>query len=484
VVTVLVDPEDNAAVTAALLDSHDPAAGCVVVHPTPAVSGSSALARDVLAALGRPVAQLASERISTAGAAFKAAAAWMIADGIGCLIVLRAHLLSPGGWEHLIEAARCAGVRLVLVRHGPDRRCEPGRLLAGVEHHLTKDLGEVLPVRTAPPSPLPAGVPAAELPRIPASDVHRFRADAWRQLPAADFALVDAVYGRGLDTACRWLSQHADRPALSDYTASRSVRAVFPPFLTPEEITAGLAVLASQLDGEALRAIAGGLLCVGREWSVRGGLHRWSDSEGLHRFLTELVADSPSRRHTITRLRGAQAGFLHHGLHLALPAHLDGAHGPGLTTLPFTEVTAARLRAGVAHPVHAAAMATAMFAALDPDVMATIPIGLLAEDGAVLHVPAKRGGPLSRITASYFVPAPARPLLLAARAFLYLGGASPSQRLLSAGVGQGARVLAATADKCGLALPTRTPRIGPPWHTSAVCWWVAAPLHAQDRSPP
>jgi len=45
-------------------------------------------------------------------------------------------------------------------------------------------------------------------------------------------------------------------------------------------------------------------------------------------------------------------------------------------------------------------------------------------------------------------------------------------------------VLAATAGKCGLALPTRTPPAGPPWQASAVCWRVAVPLHAQDGSPP
>lgn len=166
-VTVLIDAEDDAAVTAALLDAHHPAAGCVVVHPTPALSSSSALARDVLAALGRPVGQLADERISTAGAAFKAAAAWMIADGIRCLIVLRAHLLSAGGWEQLIEAGRCAGVQLVLVRHGPDSRRELDQLLDGVEHHTTKDAGEVLPAlpaRTVPPRPIPPGTPAAALP--------------------------------------------------------------------------------------------------------------------------------------------------------------------------------------------------------------------------------------------------------------------------------------------------------------------------------
>ncbi len=68
------------------------------------------------------------------------------------------------------------------------------------------------------------------------------------------------------------------------------------------------------------------------------------------------------------------------------------------------------------------------------------------------------------------MPVPARLLLLAARAFLHLGGASPSQRLLSAGIGQSTRVLATTAGRCGLALPTRSQPIGPPWHTGTACW--------------
>lgn len=482
-VTVLIDADDDAAVTTALLNAHDPTAGCVVVHPTPAVSSTSALARDVLRALGRPIGRLSDERISTAGPAFKAAAAWMIAEGVRDLIVLRAQLLSAASWEQLIELARCAGLRLVLVRHGLDRRWELDRVLGEVEHHVTKDLAEVLPDRPVPPTAAAAAAaapPVTELPRIPSSDVHRFRADAWRRLPAEDFARVDAVYEQGVQAACRWLSSHPDRSPWSESLPQRGVQLVFPPFLPPNEIHAGLTLLNSKFTGEVLRAIAEGLLCVGREWSTLSGLHRWSDVEGLHRFLTELVADSPSRRHTIARLRGAQAGFLLHGLHLALPANLDSANGPGLNTVPFTEDTAARLRAGVAHPVHAAAIAAAMFTALDPDVLATIPISLLADDAAVLQTRPGGIGQLTGTPTSYFVPAPARPLLLAARAFLYLRGASPSQRLLSTSVGS----LAATAAVCGVPLPIRTPRIGPPWHTATVCWWVAAALHAEDGSPP
>jgi hypothetical protein len=72
---------------------------------------------------------------------------------------------------------------------------------------------------------------------------------------------------------------------------------------------------------------------------------------------------------------------------------------------------------------------------------------------------------------------------VAARAFLHLRGANPSQRLLSAGIGYDAAVLSATAAVCGLPLPTRTPRTGS-WRTAAMCWWVASPLHADDGSPP
>jgi hypothetical protein len=168
VVTVLVNADDDAAVTAALLDAHDLATGCVVVHPTPAMSSTSALAHDVLAALGRPVRRLSGERISSTAPAFKAATAWMIADGIREMIVLRAHLLSVSGWEHLIELARCANARLVLVCHGLDRRGELDRVLDEAEHHVTKDLAEVLPGKGSAPA---VAAPAVAAPAVAAPAV-------------------------------------------------------------------------------------------------------------------------------------------------------------------------------------------------------------------------------------------------------------------------------------------------------------------------
>jgi hypothetical protein len=42
-------------VSVGLLESHDPAGGRVIVHPTPGSPGPQALAHDLLGALGRPV---------------------------------------------------------------------------------------------------------------------------------------------------------------------------------------------------------------------------------------------------------------------------------------------------------------------------------------------------------------------------------------------------------------------------------------------
>ena len=41
--------------------------------------------------------------------------------------------------------------------------------------------------------------------------------------------------------------------------------------------------------------------------------------QSVQLFLTWLVHDSPSRHHTLARLRGAQAGFRLHGLMLNIP---------------------------------------------------------------------------------------------------------------------------------------------------------------------
>src|SRR6476661_1359130 len=92
-VGVLMDPTDDVRVTAGLLARHNPSRGRVVVHPTPAPPRDHVLAHDVLAALGRPVNRIDAEHLGPAKRAWAAAAAWMLAERIHDLVVLRADRL-------------------------------------------------------------------------------------------------------------------------------------------------------------------------------------------------------------------------------------------------------------------------------------------------------------------------------------------------------------------------------------------------------
>lgn len=478
-ITLLVDADDDARTTAGLLAAHDPAVGRIVVHPTAGSRSASGLAQDVLLALGHPIRRLARERISTAAPAFKAATAWIVGDVVTDLIVLRAHLLSPEGWAHLIEMTRCTGAQLILVQHTRTLRGELQRLLDDVAHQVTKDTAAVAGERSVAAPPEPDG-PGEPLPRLPTSDVHRFRADAYRTLSPADFARVDRVYSHGLDAACKWLAQHPDRPRGETLAGTHQV---FPPFMSPSEVAAGVALLENRFKQHALHDLVRGLLCLGREWGYeRHFPQRFSDHDGLMLFLSGLAVDSPSRDHTVARLRGAQAGFLLHGLHLALPADLRGVHGPGMNTTVVTTETGARLRAAVAHPVHAAALVTALFTGLDTTILAAVTTDTLDTDAAVLRTPLQHGiASVHAYPAVFRVPPVARPLLRAARAFQHL---HTGRQLLSAGVGHNGRILVETAEAAGLPMPVVTPLAGEPWITATKCWWVSTPLHAKNGPPP
>jgi hypothetical protein len=67
-VRVLLDPGDDMYVSVGLLESHDPARGRVIVHPTPGASSPQALAHDLLGALGRAVNRLNAEQLADGGA--------------------------------------------------------------------------------------------------------------------------------------------------------------------------------------------------------------------------------------------------------------------------------------------------------------------------------------------------------------------------------------------------------------------------------
>ena len=101
-----MDPTDDVRVTAGLLAHHDPSRGLVVVHPTPAPLRSHVLAHDVLAALGRPVNRVDAEGLGPAKRAWAAAAAWMLAERIVDLVVLRADRLPARALVRLLVLRR------------------------------------------------------------------------------------------------------------------------------------------------------------------------------------------------------------------------------------------------------------------------------------------------------------------------------------------------------------------------------------------
>lgn len=492
-VTVLLDPHDDANVTAALLAAHDPAAGRVTVHPTPSTSSTSALVCDLLAALGRPVTRLAEEHVSGVAPAWQAAAAWVAGEQIGQLVVLRAHRLALAGWQRLLELRRATGTQLVLAWHDRALSRDVTRLLADVPYQVSVTVADVAGAGTGVTSragparrpevdgPRPE-VATAALPPLPEAEVTWFRAEAYRRLSAGEFARVDAVYGEGLNAACRWLASHPDQRAAEATDDGHYLRMLFPHSLNPAEITAGINLLEHRYPADALHALAGGLLCRGTGRTSRRFPMRWGDTPGLQLFLSQLASSSPTRRHNIARLRGAQAGFLLHGLLLMLPGDLDSAGGPGLTGPPFTAELARRVRAGVASPVHAAALTAALFTGLDPRSLATIPVSALSEDAAALIVPIPQN-PSTRV-GTFFVPEPARPLLRAARAFLQLRGTPPAKPLLSAGIGQHAHRVTASARACGLAVPVTRHTLAQSWHLRADAWWVGTALHIAEHAPP
>jgi hypothetical protein len=278
-VTVLLDPCDDAAVTKLLLAAHWPAAGRVTVHPTPSTAAPSALACDVLGALGRPVTRLAEEKISGGIPAWQAAAAWVRAEQIEQVVVLRAHRLAAAGWYRLLELRARTGVALVMVWHAPVPVTTWPGFLGDVPYRVVSDPAEVIDLDRMPPADTEDGefdveladpdrlpdTPRWDLPPLPEGDVTSFRAEAYRQLPTGQFLRVDDAYQRGLRAACRWLSGHPEQhDAVAEIGDPHYLRTLFPDSVSDEQATVGVALLESRYPEHTLRALAGGLLCVGR----------------------------------------------------------------------------------------------------------------------------------------------------------------------------------------------------------------------------
>jgi hypothetical protein len=425
-VQVLLDPADDVQVSVGLLERHDPARGRVIVHPTPGTRSPQAFAHDLLGALGRAVNRLKAEQLAGPAAAWRAVTAWMVTDQIDDLVVLRADRLSAGTWARVLGLGRETGCRMLLVCHTPQIPAHLDAVLAGAGHQLLTGLPLALDSRGTRPHPrlwpATAARPAADLPCFLHPHIRNYRSKAFDQLGPAGFARIDAVYRHGRDVACRWLSTRPGR---------------------------GPAVVTQQ---------------------------------SVQLFLAWLVHDSPSRPHTLARLRGAQAGFRLHGFSLDIPPSqrvLDVLSGPGLNAPLVTAQTAGRIRAGVAHPVIAAGIAAVLVTGVQALALASTPWEALSPQNDALrltwHPPNRRLIRASQVTARtpatttavFYVPAAARPLLQAARHFSASCGRGTAGRLFATTPFSNERIAAAAAN-CKIPLPTQQ-SLQAMWQTGVTC---------------
>ncbi|MBF6351390.1 hypothetical protein IU448_20580 [Nocardia flavorosea] len=296
------------------------------------------------------------------------------------------------------------------------------------------------------------------LARIPDSDVATFRADARRYLTPSEFARVDALYTQGLEATCRWLTARSGRPCRHDLE-SRSG----PSWFGPDEVAWA----------ERMRAVLRPRPVAQRFPAARGvrPVDEWLDILGLYRFLGGFVAGSPGRGHTVVRLRGAQAAFLLHGMRLELPPDLNYSVGAGMSTVRLDTGTVERIRARIADPVDAAALATMLFTGATAVELGCVPRAALTGDTLVFT------GPIGYSRAAdvyvWVVPPSARALLQEACDHQATRTESRS-KLFAGAVGAAGGRLRDTAARCEIALPESHH-----WHRS----WIrqAGLLRGQEQ---
>ncbi|QCX73725.1 hypothetical protein C9F11_42570 [Streptomyces sp. YIM 121038] len=430
-VTLIIDVDDDTRVLQAARASSDPQAGQATVDLTPHTPRTAYLPRDILRALGRTDYQPTASEPITAAPAWRAAACWITVLGIRRLVILRAHHLAEARTRHIAQLRQDTGIHLVLIAQPPTRTAAAQLRTRLARHHLDHDLQQITDSHEAldllgPPTPhRPQPVPdhTMPLPDLPRLPVARFRAELRRCLPAADFARVDAQYWAGLYAARAYLTRHPGLPTQQD----------------------------------------------------------------LEFFLSRLTTSSPSLRHTLTRLRGAQAGFLRAGLLLDLPDDLETATGPGTTTRPFTPYTAHRISRGIPHPLQLAALTALLTTGTHPDALYATPVAALDERCTRLAVPdvwhPEHGSTTPPPAVAYAVPPRARPVLRTALRFRRSEQAQDHFLLFSSSFGHRLTDLAHDA---AVDIPALGPlQPGPDWHHRARCARPATTTpHTSTDQPP
>jgi hypothetical protein len=335
-VRVLLDPGDDMQVSVGMLERHDPARGHVVVHPTPGARSLQGL-RPRRAGRAGPGGEPAGRRAARRACGRLAGRDRMDGDQPDRGTGGAARRPAPGGrLGPAVELGRETGTRLLLVCRAPQILARLAAVLADTGHQVLTGLPQVLDSRSAYPHPRPwpdatagAEADADDLPRFLYPHIRNYRTKAFDQLGPAGFARTDAVYRHAREAACHCLST---RPAPGPAAAS---------------------------------------------------------DQSVQLLLAWLVHDSPSRTHTLARLRGAQAGFRLHGFKLDIPPSqwvLDVLNGPELDAPLVTTQTAGRIRAGVAHPVIAAGIATVLVTGVEPLALASMPWEALSPQNDALRL--------------------------------------------------------------------------------------------------
>ncbi|MFJ3928533.1 hypothetical protein [Streptomyces sp. NPDC090022] len=157
---VVLDAGDDAAFTHSALAAHAPHAGRITLHPAPGTTSDTALAGDLLFALGKP-AHLPGRFPHGRPPLWEAASAWTSALAVTRLTVLRAHLLDDRRLQRLLALWRQTGIHLTLVVHRPRLTAALDRTLAGLPHTRTTILAAARALYGNDPAPPTDAGPAA-----------------------------------------------------------------------------------------------------------------------------------------------------------------------------------------------------------------------------------------------------------------------------------------------------------------------------------
>ncbi|MEU9797032.1 hypothetical protein AB0E27_41930 [Streptomyces sparsogenes] len=209
-IALVMDPHDDAAHTHAALAAHHPPSGRITLHPGPGTTSDTALAHDLLAALGRPPL-LPGRFPSGRQPAWEAATAWVTAQPVTRLTVLRAHRLTARRTERLLQLLAGTGIHLTLVCHRPRLPATLHQALQAVDHAVITDFEAAQHYYDGPPAHVDDVDDVADSVR---------RSRRWITLPALD-RLVSYASCAPLPIVWRHRSQPASLTAHTAWEVAR-----------------------------------------------------------------------------------------------------------------------------------------------------------------------------------------------------------------------------------------------------------------------